>query len=205
MAAGHEVAVSEMLSTAENYLPKQPFSFLDIGTGNGWVARRMSGHPNCKSALGVDGADQMILNAEEAEEEEKTGASFVKANLVDFQPEQAVDVAFSMEVLYYLKEEEVKQLFKNLSEKWLIPGGLFVWGIDHYTENAACHDWSSINGVHMLLWTESQWTAALEEAGFSVIKCWRAANRPETLDMPGASADYEGSSGTLAFIVRNKQ
>ena len=203
MAEGHELAVTEMLREAEHYLPSKPFSFLDLGTGNGWVARKMSGHPRCASSLGVDGAHQMVTNAIKMEETEQTGASFIQSNLNDFQPKQAVDVIFSMEVLYYLNEDEVKQLFKNVS-KWLAPDGLFVWGIDHFEENKGCHDWSSINGVHMLLWTESQWKEAMDEAGLSIVKCWRAANRPEMLDMPGASECYEGSAGTLAFIVKNK-
>ena len=204
MADGHEMAVSEMLKVAEPYLPTKFFNFLDLGTGNGWVARRMAGHPRCKSSLGVDGADKMIENAIELEQIEKTGASFVTANLMEFQAKQAVDVIFSMEVLYYLQESEVEQLFKNIST-WLTPGGLFIWGIDHYEENELCHDWSSINGVHMLLWTENRWRKAMEAAGLHVIKGWRAANRPEYLNMPGASADYQGKAGTLAFLVRRRE
>lgn len=196
MAAGHNAAVTEMLKELEPHLEgdfKQRFSFLDVGCGNGWVVRRMMSSQGCERAMGVDGAKEMIRKAKRMEEQTAVGASFTCQNIVDFECDKPFDVVMSMEVLYYLKEEEVATFLKNLSERILTKGGLFVLGLDHFAENESCHDWAKVNNTRMLLWTAETWQKALESAGFEIVKGpWRAAEGRE--GMP---------SGTLAFIVRS--
>ena len=41
----------------------KPFSFLDVGCGNGWVIREISQIENCKKAVGIDKSKNMIKNA----------------------------------------------------------------------------------------------------------------------------------------------
>lgn len=191
MAAGHEIAVAEMMSEVEPHLPMKPFRFLDIGCGNGWVARRISAKELCADSVGIDGAVEMIKKAKAMEESEGTGASFEDANILEYVPQQPFDVCFSMEVLYYLREKEVKIFLTRLHSHILSKGGIFVLGLDHFEENLDCHGWADLNNTRMLLWSESTWKAELENAGFEVIKSWRAAEgRPDI------------KSGTLAFICR---
>ncbi len=38
----------------------KPFSFLDVGCGNGWVVRKISQIQNCKLAVGIDKSQNMI-------------------------------------------------------------------------------------------------------------------------------------------------
>ena len=62
MAAGHLEAVTEMLEELDPYLLKYGrFSFLDVGCGNGWVARHMITEKKglCERSVGVDGAKEM--------------------------------------------------------------------------------------------------------------------------------------------------
>ena len=39
----------------------QPFSFLDVGCGNGWVIRHVTEIPTCKKAVGIDKSKKMII------------------------------------------------------------------------------------------------------------------------------------------------
>ena len=66
MEKGHAAAVKEMLNFAyhERCELGEKFSFLDLGCGNGWVVRQVAENGLCKRAVGVDGAQQMIFNAE---------------------------------------------------------------------------------------------------------------------------------------------
>ena len=39
----------------------KPFTFLDVGCGNGWVVRRIADKKNCKKAIGIDKSKKMII------------------------------------------------------------------------------------------------------------------------------------------------
>ena len=42
---------------------EKPFTFLDVGCGNGWVVRRIAENKLCKNAVGIDKSENMILQA----------------------------------------------------------------------------------------------------------------------------------------------
>ena len=69
MEKGHAAAVKEMLNFAyhERCELGEKFSFLDLCCGNGWVVRQVAENGLCKRAVGVDGAQQMIFNADSME------------------------------------------------------------------------------------------------------------------------------------------
>ena len=73
MEKGHSASVDEMLefSLNERAQINRKFKFLDLGCGNGWVARRVIKDPLCKEAIGVDGAEQMITIAKSRGETEQ--------------------------------------------------------------------------------------------------------------------------------------
>ena len=81
MEEGHSASVNEMLNFAlkERREKEEEFSFLDIGCGNGWGVRKVTQDSLCLSALGLDGAEQMIANAK-SRGVESTG-SFIKSPL----------------------------------------------------------------------------------------------------------------------------
>ena len=175
MEKGHAAAVKEMLNFAyhERYELGEKFSFLDLGCGNGWVVRQVAENGLCKRAVGVDGAQQMIFNAESRDSKNE----YIHADIDAYRPFEKFDVIHSMEVLYYLKKpsEIVKEIYKH----WLNPNGRLIVGIDHYYENFESHCWETKVGTPMLLIKESDWKIIFEESGLSEVTTWRSNKTEE--------------------------
>jgi ubiquinone/menaquinone biosynthesis C-methylase UbiE len=60
MEKGHGINVLKFLKKISF---DKPFSFLDVGCGNGWVIRYVSDMPTCKKAIGIDKSKKMIIQA----------------------------------------------------------------------------------------------------------------------------------------------
>ena len=60
MEKGHGVTVSKFLDSLSF---DKPFSFLDVGCGNGWVVRKIAQLQKCKKAIGIDKSKNMIKKA----------------------------------------------------------------------------------------------------------------------------------------------
>jgi SAM-dependent methyltransferase len=187
MEIGHAAAVDEMLTAALS-LPWMAagFTAVDAGCGNGWLVRKLRAAPGCRGATGVDGSAGMIARARALD----PGGAYEIGQLMSWQPARPVDLVVSMEVLYYL--DDPVALLRRIATTWLKPGGYAVIGIDHYQENEESLGWPQFVGTRMATWPESQWLAALEQAGFTRVRHWRAAVRP-------------GWAGTLAMLVRSPQ
>jgi trans-aconitate methyltransferase len=186
MESHHTPAVAEMLAEAARVIgPGREFSAVDAGCGNGWIVRRLRGLPGCVDACGVDGAEGMIEKARTVD----PGGNYVLADLMSWQPAAPVDLVVSMEVLYYM--DDPRALLRKIAADWLKPGGYGVFGIDHYRENESSLSWPHDLHVHMATWTEPQWMAALDDAGFTRVRTWRAAAAP-------------GEPGTLAMLVTTR-
>ena len=130
MENSHAASVSEILDYALSRLKTESdsFTFLDFGCGNGWVADQISKKNNCSFSMGVDGAENMILNAKNRQSE----AVFCLEDLNSFETDKKFDLIFSMEVLYYLENPSIViERIKHM----LNPEGRFIMGIDHYFEN----------------------------------------------------------------------
>ena len=112
---------------------------------------------------------------------------YIHASLQTWSPENPVDLVHSMEVLYYL--DDIPGFLECVSNKWLREGGIFAFGIDHYLENDACHDWSEKVGTRMAMHSESEWRNMVESAGFEILRMFRAAPDEEW-------------AGTLSVICR---
>ena len=68
MEKGHGTTVNKFL---DKLVFDKPFTFLDIGCGNGWVVRKISQLSNCKKAVGIDKSRTMIKKAKEKKTSEK--------------------------------------------------------------------------------------------------------------------------------------
>lgn len=166
MAAGHLPAVNHMLGVALEGL--QNFDFIDAGCGNGWVVRKVSKRAQCGSATGVDGAQKMIEKAKAID----TNNTYVCVDLMDWQPQTPVDLVHSMEVFYYLPQPD--QLIQNIYKHWLKDQGRLIMGVDFYTENTISHSWPEDCGIAgMQLFSEAEWCALFEKAGFTEVRSWR--------------------------------
>ena len=170
MEKGHAVSVGDMLNFAlkERVDEGKKFSFLDVGCGNGWVVRKVLQNTLCNRSVGIDGAKQMIINAESNGD----NGHYVLANLNSYESEETFDLIHSMEVMYYL--ENPAEIIKKISESWLKLGGRLIVGIDHYYENKASHSWQEKVGTRMHMLKESEWIKIFKASGLSQVESWRS-------------------------------
>ena len=170
MEKAHEISVNEMIDFAleERANIGERFSFCDLGCGNGWVVRKVARSKLCNKAVGIDGAKQMIVNADS-----KGGvAKYILADINSFHPSEKYDVVHSMEVLYYL--DDPSELLKRISDSWLNDGGRLIIGIDHYYENIDSHSWQEKLGTKMLMLKEVEWIQIFKIAGLNEVESWRS-------------------------------
>jgi len=139
----------------------KPFSFLDIGCGNGWVVRKIAQLPKCKKAVGIDKSKNMIKRAvsKRASKKEK----YTCTNLESWNYAGKFDVVFSMESLYYSvpMEPALAKVFKMLKA-----GGFFYCGTDFYSDNHLTKRWKKVMKVPMDLRSKTEWKKMFNEAGF---------------------------------------
>ena len=138
----------------------RPFSFLDVGCGNGWVVRKMAAYHTCIRAVGIDKSAGMIGRAREMAERETE--TYCAASLEEWES-APFDVAFSMESLYYSPSvpDAVSKVYSLL-----VPGGVFLCGTDYYAENAETARWGDEMDITLHMYPEAEWVAMFEAAGF---------------------------------------
>ena len=170
MEKGHATSVKDMLNFAlqERANIGKNFSFLDLGCGNGWAARKVAENTLCTDAVGLDGAEQMIINAKKIAGQ----VEYIHADINSYIPNRKFDLIHSMEVLYYLEDPAKK--VKSFTNDWLEDQGRLIIGIDHYYENLDSHSWAEKVGTPMLMLKEAEWLAIFNESGLVDIKSWRS-------------------------------
>ena len=168
MEDSHAIAVNEMINFAlkERLEIGEKFSFLDLGCGNGWVARLTANNALCRQSIGIDGAQQMISNAQSRGGNTK----YILADINTFNSSEKYDVIHSMEVLYYL--ENPADIVKRISDSWLNKNGRLIVGLDHYYENKDSHSWQEDVGTPMLMLKASEWVQMFKKAGLNEVESW---------------------------------
>jgi len=186
MEKGHAIAVDEMVSFAleERLNIGNNFSFLDVGCGNGWVVRDVANNTLCYRAVGMDGAKQMIANAESRGGD----VEYILTDINSFNSSETYDVIHSMEVLYYL--ENPADVVKKISASWLNEGGRLIVGLDHYHENKDSHSWEEKVGTRMVMLKAAEWVEVFKKSGLVEVESWH-------------SNKHEGWAGTL--IITGKK
>ena len=166
MAMGHQQAVDHMLELALNN--RKSFSFIDAGCGNGWVVRQVAKLPQCVSAIGIDGAQQMIDKAKAYDSKNH----YTCADLDSWKPNYLVDIVHSMEVVYYLKDPFA--FLQNVYNSWLAKEGVLILGLDFYEENMVSHSWPEDCGIStMRLFSEKHWIELFRKSGFKKVESTR--------------------------------
>jgi arsenite methyltransferase len=140
---------------------EKPFSFLDVGCGNGWVVRKISQIQNCKKAVGIDKSQNMITKAKSKKKSSKE--NYLRTDILSWKFSGKFDYIFSMESLYYSTpmESALKKIYKLLK-----PGGEFFCGTDFYSDNKATTQWSKMLDVTLDLRSKKQWKKMFEEIRF---------------------------------------
>ena len=141
----------------------KPFTFLDVGCGNGWVVRQIAKEKNCKKATGIDKSKKMILEA--IKKTSMKNEEFIHTDIESLKYRGKFDFIFSMESLYYTDSIEIalEKIFKILK-----PGGQFFCGTDFYTDNNATARWASIMKIQMHLHSKNEWKKFFQNTGFVV-------------------------------------
>jgi len=186
MEKGHGTTVNQFLDK----LPiKQNFRFLDIGCGNGWVVRKMSQHPFCIKAIGIDKSAMMVKNAKSKILSEKE--NYFVTELETWNTKEKFDMIFSMESLYYSvpMEPALEKVFKLLKKD-----GIFYCGTDFYSDNTLTTRWIKDMNVPMDLRSEKEWKKMFKEIGFST--------RTKHVTDPKNKSKWKREFGTLFIIGR---
>jgi len=165
MRSNHTPAVMDMLHYSLSPL-NTAFSFIDAGCGNGWVVRYMNNQSMCDTAIGVDGAIEMINKAKRLDNE----GQYVFSDLLDYKPQNKVDLVLSMEVFYYFSNPS--KLLKHVRDHWLKSNGRLIIGVDYYKENEGCLNWSESVGTPMKMLSRKEWVDMFISSGLSNIKHW---------------------------------
>ena len=160
MEIEHGENVSKFLQTVSF---DKPFTFLDVGCGNGWIVRKIAKEEKCKKSIGIDKSKKMIL---EAIKKNNIGKEkFIHTDIETWKYRGKFNFIFAMESLYYADSIEIalKKIYKMLK-----PGGQFFCGTDFYTDNKATARWASIMKIQMHLHSKKEWKKFFQNAGFSV-------------------------------------
>jgi len=172
MEKNHSSSVERMLEFATKELNN--YSFIDAGCGNGWVVRNVSNRDACNSATGVDGSSDMIKKAKGLD----ANNNYYCTDLMDWEPEQKVDLVHSMEVFYYFEKPEM--LIKHIYNNWIKSGGRLIMGIDFYKENIPSHSWQEDCAISIMkMFSEKNWIEFFQNAGFMNIKSWRHGEKDD--------------------------
>ncbi|MDC0330350.1 class I SAM-dependent methyltransferase [Nitrosopumilus sp.] len=187
MEKGHGVNVLKFL---KKILFNKPFSFLDVGCGNGWVIRYISNISKCKKAMGIDKSKKMIIQANKKIKNNKE--SFVCTDIEEWKYSGKFDFIFAMESIYYADsiENAIQRIYKLLK-----PGGQFFCGTDFYTDNKATTKWSNMMKIQMHLHSKKEWKEFFKNAGF-------ITQTKQIKDLKG-NEKWKREFGTL-FIIGTK-
>ena len=186
MEKGHGTTVNQFL---DKLSIKQNFRFLDIGCGNGWVVRKMSQHPSCIKAVGIDKSKMMVKNAKSKILSEKE--NYFVTELETWKTKEKFDIIFSMESLYYSvpMEAALEKVFKLLKK-----GGIFYCGTDFYSDNSLTTRWIKDMNIPMDLRSEKEWKEMFKGIGFST--------RSKHVTDPKNKSKWKREFGTLFVIGR---
>jgi SAM-dependent methyltransferase len=171
MAKGHAKSVNAMLNfTFKNI--DDPFTFIDSGCGNGWVVRMVGDHPLCSKAIGIDGSTSMIEKAISIDNKN----TYECEEIINWIPDEKVDLIFSMEVFYYVNNPI--KLIDHVVKNWLQPKGRLIIGIDYYKENKPSESWPLDCGISIMTrLSEEEWSNGFIKAGLVNVLTWREGQK----------------------------
>ncbi len=170
MAEGHAPAVTYMLERVHKILTEERRSYrsIDLGCGTGWAVRWLASKHECEDAIGIDVSPTMIQQARK--QDEGRHEAYVCDNIMTWTPDKPVHLVSSMEVLYYL--EEIPSFLNRVFDSWLLPGGVFIAGLDHHPDNMRSESWSGDLNLRMDRSDNSVWHTRLVNAGFTEVETW---------------------------------
>lgn len=191
----------------EKMLP--PFAdkrVLDLGCGYGWHCEYAAGH-GAKSVLGIDLSQKMLETAQQKNADPKITYRRGAMEDLAFSP-ASFDVVLSSLAFHYVKDFDT--LVQKIAQ-WLIPGGAFVFSVEHPVFTAyGSQDWyydengnilhfpldryfyegqrdAVFLGEHVVKYhrTLTSYVGALFQNGFSLVDLKEPMPPAEMMDLPG--------------------
>ena len=166
MEKGHTSSVNKMFEiiSSESSLIKKSFNFLDLGCGNGWVVRKVLNNKNCKYALGIDGASEMIKKAKSIDKK----GDYINTDIEHWSFNKCYDIIFSMETFYYFSNLDsiLNKTYNNLNKN-----GMIIIGIDHYLENKPSLSWDKEFNLSLNTLSIQEWVSKFKINGFKNVQC----------------------------------
>ena len=162
MERGHHNSVEHMFKIILN-TKKHDYSIIDFGCGNGWVVRKFKEHSACVAAHGLDGAKNMIKKAQKYDPQ----GTYFNEDILIWKSSQKYDFVFSMETLYYF--ENPGTIINKIYDDVLNENGMFIIGIDHYSENIESLNWGEQFNLNITTLSIDSWLSLFESAGFKNI------------------------------------
>jgi len=187
MELEHTKAVLKFLKTISF---ENPFTFLDVGCGNGWVVRKIAEKKSCKKAIGIDKSKNMIKKSRSKKKFSKE--QFFQADIQSWNYRGKFDFIFSMESIYYSESLDLalSKIYKLLKDK-----GRFFCGTDFYKENKATSRWSIQMKIPMHLKSKKEWIELFKKQGFKT--------KTRQIKDPKNRKKWKREFGTL-FIIGTK-
>ena len=166
MEKGHTSSVNKIFEiiSSESSIIKKSFNFLDLGCGNGWVVRKALNNNNCKYALGIDGAPEMIKKARKIDKK----GDYINTDIEHWSFNKTYDIIFSMETFYYFSNLDsiINKIYNNLNKN-----GMIIVGIDHYLENKPSLSWDKEFNLSLNTLSIQEWVSKFKINGFKNVQC----------------------------------
>ena len=168
----HASAVAKMVEYSTGSL--EQFSFIDAGCGNGWLVRNMANDSRCIKSIGIDGSKRMIKKAKKLDKKNE----YVCSDLLNWKPNEKVNLVISMEVFYYFENPE--KLTSHIYQNWLTENSRLIIGIDFYKENLISHSWPEETGVSIMkLFSENEWKQFFLNSEFKNVYSWKVDQKKD--------------------------
>ena len=168
----HASAMAKMVEYSTGSL--EQFSFIDAGCGNGWLVRNMANDSRCIKSIGIDGSKRMIKKAKKLDEKNE----YVCSDLLNWKPNEKVNLVISMEVFYYFENPE--KLTRHIYQNWLTENSRLIIGIDFYKENLISHSWPEETGASIMkLFSENEWKQFFLNSEFKNVYSWKVDQKKD--------------------------
>ena len=168
-------------------------SYLEVGVGNGYGLAYMATHQFAGGdCLGIDLSISMVRRARRRTDE----LANVDVEVGDFLTwdfgGRRFDTVFSMEVFYYFADIDAGL---RKARSVLESGGRLWVAVNFYAENEQSADWPDLLGTPMQRWSQRDYAAGFERAGFEAIE-QRMIEGPVPQDSPHGDAPTLLTFGT---------
>jgi len=148
-------------------------NFLDIGSGSGWLARRLAERAPQGRVVGMDVSDEMVRVARRTSLDHDN-ILYVVGEAAEIPWESNFfHHAISVESAYYWPDPAagIREIHRVLR-----PGGTAWILINYYRDNPHCHQWGPLLAIPTQLLAADEWAELFRAAGFTCVQHERIAD-----------------------------